>query len=106
MWAKPTGIDVPQIWMTYSEISELLDCSIEEARSRVVIEQLDRKISRDGQRRVKLNELMMITFVRRIQEAFFDNSHAVRELRRMHDMLRSESDLARNIAPQSRQSVG
>jgi hypothetical protein len=37
-----------QIWMTYEELPEMLDCTGVRVRERVHLERLDRKISRDG----------------------------------------------------------
>jgi hypothetical protein len=50
------GDDVmPQIWMTYDEIAALLGCSADGVRAEAVHRSLDRKKSRDGLTRVKLD---------------------------------------------------
>jgi hypothetical protein len=46
---------MPQIWMTYGEIAGLLGCEPDEARAQAVYRSLDRKRSRDGLTRVKLD---------------------------------------------------
>jgi hypothetical protein len=46
---------MPQIWMTYDEIADLLGCEPDEARALAVHRSLDRKKSRDGLTRVKLD---------------------------------------------------
>lgn len=46
---------MPQIWMTYGEIADLLGCTAEAARAQAMIRSLDRKSSRDGLTRVKLD---------------------------------------------------
>ena len=51
---------MPQIWMTYEELAGMLDCTVMEARERVHLERLDRKISRDGKKRAKLSVAMKI----------------------------------------------
>jgi hypothetical protein len=46
---------MPQIWMTYAELATLIECDPNEARKRAIEQMLDRKKSRDGHTRVKLN---------------------------------------------------
>jgi hypothetical protein len=46
---------MPQIWMTYGEIAGLLGCNADEARAQAIFRSLDRKKSRDGLTRVKLD---------------------------------------------------
>jgi hypothetical protein len=46
---------MPQIWMTYGEIARLLGCNADEARAQAIFRSLDRKKSRDGLTRVKLD---------------------------------------------------
>ena len=54
---------MPQIWMTYSELAILLECDGNEARNRAVEQNLDRKKSRDGHTRVKLNLPLASLFI-------------------------------------------
>lgn len=58
---------MPQIWMTYEELAVMLDCSIPEARERVQLERLDRKLSRDGKTRAKLSASMIAIFIDRLK---------------------------------------
>lgn len=44
-----------QIWMTYDELAELSGCTSAEARMRAIHLSLDRRKSRDGATRVKLD---------------------------------------------------
>lgn len=48
---------MPQIWMTYSEVAALLGCDGDRARIQAMQRSLDRKKSRDGLTRVKLDLL-------------------------------------------------
>jgi hypothetical protein len=54
---------MPQIWMTYDELGALLECDGQQARDRAIEQRLDRKKSRDGQTRVKLNLPLASLFV-------------------------------------------
>ncbi|MBC9983247.1 hypothetical protein HA482_34185, partial [Bradyrhizobium sp. INPA_01384B] len=50
---------MPQIWMTYDELGMLCGCSAGEARVQALHWALDRRRSRDGNTRVKLNFALM-----------------------------------------------
>ena len=52
-----------QIWMTYIELGSLLQCSPNEAREQAITVDADRKVSRDGLSRVKLNADWMELFM-------------------------------------------
>jgi hypothetical protein len=54
---------MPQIWMTYDEIAALLGCSADAARAQAVYRSLDRKKSRDGLTRVKLDSDWIAHFI-------------------------------------------
>jgi hypothetical protein len=88
---------LPQIWMTYEELAELLDCSVTDARERAHVEQLDRKISRDGKKRAKLNASLVAIFIARIKTMDLVTDRAVTELRHVHGLL-EEADRPRRIA--------
>jgi hypothetical protein len=98
---------MPQIWMTYEELAGLLDCSAMEARSRVHLERLDRKISRDGRKRAKLNMAMMGIFIARIKMIDDAADRAVEDLRRTHRLLSGRAEPPKPSTshwPRSRQS--
>jgi hypothetical protein len=61
--ALDDGSNMPQIWMTYPELAILLECDGYEARNRAVEQNLDRKKSRDGHTRVKLNLPLASLFI-------------------------------------------
>jgi hypothetical protein len=65
---------MPQIWMTYEELGDLLQCGSDGARARIREDRLDRKISHDGHKRVKLNLMLTGIFLDRIR------SHAYAQL--------------------------
>jgi hypothetical protein len=98
---------MPQIWMTYEELAGLLDCNAMEARSRVHLERLDRKISRDGQKRAKLNMAMMGIFIARIKMSDDAADRAIEDLRQAHCLLSGRAEPPRPSTsnwPGSRQS--
>ena len=99
---------MPQIWMTYEELAGVLDCTVMEARERVHLERLDRKISRDGKKRAKLSLEMTGIFIKRLKT--IDHAmdrRAVDDLRHVHGLLSERADQPRRLTPQwlrSRQS--
>jgi hypothetical protein len=82
---------MPQIWMTYDEIADLLGCDAEAARAMVIHRSLDRRKSRDGFTRTKLDLDWTARFIAAIREADPALDQAVRELRMMGDAM-SRSD--------------
>jgi hypothetical protein len=75
---------MPQIWMTYREIAALLGCEPDEARIRVVQRSLDRKKSRDGLTRVKLDPHWMARFYAAIRNPDALIDQAVCDLQIVH----------------------
>jgi hypothetical protein len=75
---------MPQIWMTYDEIATLNGCSAAEARMQAIHLSLDRRKSRDGNTRVKLNLVLMARFLETVREAEFDLDEAITALRDAH----------------------
>ena len=73
---------MPQIWMTYLELAALLDCSVISARAYAT--SLDRKKSRDGLTRAKLDVELIARFVAKIREADPGIDTAVRDLLHVH----------------------
>jgi hypothetical protein len=78
---------MPQIWMTYDEIADLLGCDAEAARAMAIHRSLDRRKSRDGFTRTKLDLDWTARFIAAIREADPALDQAVRELRMMGDMM-------------------
>ncbi|WGS18657.1 MULTISPECIES: hypothetical protein [unclassified Bradyrhizobium] len=60
---------MPQLWMTYQEIADLLGCDTEMARVTTIQRALDRKRSRDGLTRTKLDSELTAKFVAAIRNA-------------------------------------
>ncbi len=79
---------MPQIWMTYAEIADMLGCDAETARSVTIQRSLDRKKSRDGMTRAKLDPELTARFVDAIRNADAAIDEAVRDLRMMREMMR------------------
>jgi hypothetical protein len=83
---------MPQIWMTYEELANLLGCTVAEVRYRIHLERLDRKLSRDGNKRVKLSPSMIVIFIEWLKTVDFSTNIAVDELRHVHHQLRSSDE--------------
>ena len=84
---------MPQIWMTYDEIAGLLGCSADAARAKAVYRSLDRKKSRDGLTRVKLDSEWTAHFVTAIRETDPALDEAVRGLQTIHGQMAREVSL-------------
>ena len=76
---------MPQIWMTYDEIADLLGCDAEMAKAMAIHRSLDRRKSRDGLTPAKLDLDWTERFIAAIREADPALNQAVRELRLMRD---------------------
>jgi hypothetical protein len=63
---------MPQIWMTYEELGSLLDCAPATARNIVVANACDRRKSRDGRTRVKLNAALAELFFEALLKHWID----------------------------------
>lgn len=88
---------MPQIWMTYDELATLSGCTAAEARVQALHLSLDRRRSRDGNTRVKLDVALMARFFETIREFGLDDAiTALREThRRMSDGVSSDRDSVR-----------
>jgi hypothetical protein len=91
-------VQVPQIWMTYEELACMLGCNVLEARDRSYGEKLDRKISRDGKKRVKLNPALTTMFIEQLQGIATDR--LVNRLRSAHELMRDPADQPLADTPQ------
>ncbi|MBH5399967.1 hypothetical protein HZZ13_19550 [Bradyrhizobium sp. CNPSo 4010] len=81
---------MPQIWMTYDELGALCGCGATEARDRAIHLSLDRRRSRDGATRVKLDLALTAKFFVSVREADFDLDCAIEAL---HDTHRQMAEL-------------
>ncbi|MCK1473636.1 hypothetical protein ACVWZZ_006280 [Bradyrhizobium sp. LM6.10] len=75
---------MPQIWMTYSELAALSGCTPAEARMRAIHLSLDRRKSRDGTTRVKLDLALTAKFFASVRESDFDLDSAIEALQATH----------------------
>lgn len=75
---------MPQIWMTYDELARLCDCSSNDARLRAIHLSLDRRKSRDGATRVKLDLALTAKFFASIRDADIDLDCAIEALQNTH----------------------
>jgi hypothetical protein len=71
---------MPQIWMTYGEIAALLGCDADDVRAQAIQRSLDRRKSRDGLTRVKLDLVWMARFYATVRDADVMLDNAIREL--------------------------
>lgn len=78
---------MPQIWMTYQEIADMLGCAPEMARATSIERALDRKKSRDGLTRVKLDSELTARFVAELRRADEALGQAVRALLETHQAM-------------------
>jgi hypothetical protein len=78
---------MPQIWLTYDELADVMDCDPADARDNAIAIGLDRRKCHDGQTRAKLNALLTEAFLdgllrrwleREVQTCASD-LHAIRE---------------------------
>ena len=80
--------------MTYDELASLCGCSSIEAKVQVTHLALDRKKSRDGLTRVKLNPALTAKFFKTIKEADYNLDAAIEELhqtyRQMAQLLKKD----------------
>ncbi|EIG58478.1 hypothetical protein FXB41_30000 [Bradyrhizobium canariense] len=73
-----------QIWMTYDELAGLSGCTPAEARMRAIHLSLDRRKSRDGATRVKLDLALTAKFFASVRDAGFDLDGAIEALQATH----------------------
>jgi hypothetical protein len=78
---------MPQIWMTYEELAGMLDCSVAEVRERTLLQKLDRKLSRDGKKRVKLSLELISVFINRVKAGERSLDRAITDLRQTHRVM-------------------
>ena len=97
---------MPQIWMTYGELADLMECGLAQASEHVRNERLDRKKSRDGKTRVKLDLALMELFVARIR-ATADRSldDAIHDLRGLHALMQRYEGQDRGVAADAGEAI-
>ena len=78
---------MPQIWMTYVELAALCGCSASDVKLRVNHLSLDRKKSRDGITRIKLNLALTAKFFEMIKETEYDLDAAIEELQQTYGQM-------------------
>ncbi|MBW7971528.1 hypothetical protein [Bradyrhizobium sp. BR 10289] len=75
---------MPQIWMTYNELGALCGCGAMEARERAIHLSLDRRKSRGGTTRVKLDLALTAKFLASVRDSDFDLDCAIEALQNTH----------------------
>jgi hypothetical protein len=81
------GQGMPQIWMTYQELGILCGVGADQARLQAQHLLLDRRRSRDGNTRVKLNAPLIARFLETMREAEPDLDDAIAALRDAHQQM-------------------
>jgi hypothetical protein len=86
------SIDVPQIWVTYSEFAALIDCDPTEARKASIAAGLHRRKSRDGETRVKLTSTLATTFLDMLvrQSLEWRMTACADDLRSAHELMQEQ----------------
>ncbi len=84
---------MPQIWMTYDELATLIGCDAATARAVAMAIPLDRRKSRDGNTRSKLNPALAAAYIdimlRQRQDCEIDE--CVDNLREVHGRMMARS---------------
>jgi hypothetical protein len=91
---QTTGVSgVPQIWLTYDELADLMNCDPAGARGAAAAIRLDRRKSRDGQTRAKLTPSLAEAFLEGILRQRLEQEIAARagDLRAMHERMARHS---------------
>ncbi|MGY4606932.1 hypothetical protein ACVW16_005344 [Bradyrhizobium sp. USDA 4474] len=78
---------MPQIWMTYDELARLSGCTAAEARIRAIHLSLDRRKSRDGATRIKLDLALTAKFFASIRDADSDLDCAIEALQNTYQQM-------------------
>jgi hypothetical protein len=78
---------MPQIWMTYREIADMLGSDTDVARAETIRRSLDRKKSRDGSTRAKLDLELTALFIAAIRDADPALDQAIHNLRVMGEAM-------------------
>ena len=87
---------MPQIWMTYDEVAALMGCTTDAVRVQVAYRCLDRKKSRDGVTRVKLDSDWTAHFLAASWDADPALDQAIRDLQIIHsEMARDAGQIVR-----------
>jgi hypothetical protein len=69
---------MPQIWLTYDELAALMDCNPAAARTAAAAIPLDRRRSRDGFTRAKLNSALTEAFLEQLTWRLLDREVSAR----------------------------
>lgn len=89
---------MPQIWLSYDELADLMGCDAEAARTAAASIPLDRRKSHDGRTRAKLNPDLADLFLDRVLRHRLDQElrACAGDLRAVHQrMARAPLDASR-----------
>jgi hypothetical protein len=84
---------VPQFWLTYVELAVLMNCDVAAARAAAAVIPLDRRRSRDGLTRTKLNTALSEIFLEQLMRSVIDRqvSACADDLRRLREAMATQS---------------
>ncbi len=84
---------MPQIWMTYGELAALIGCDAATARATAIAIPLDRRKSRDGNTRSKLNPALAEAYIEFLLQQRRDHELdvCVDHLRDIHEQMAGRS---------------
>jgi hypothetical protein len=87
---------VPQFWLTYDELAELMNCDAAAARAAAAAIPLDRRRSRDGFTRAKLNAALSEIFFEQLIRRLIDQQivACAEDLRRVREAMAAQSESA------------
>lgn len=83
---------VPQFWLDYDELGALLGCDAAQARAAAAAIPLDRRKSRDGRTRAKLDGELVARFLDRLVEGHVDERlrACAADLRAVHALMATQ----------------
>ncbi len=83
---------MPQVWLTYEELGELLDCEASAARDKSVQAGWTRRQCRDGLTRVKLLPAMAHEYMTSYVRAFQESARVDRLVAPLRDILQQADE--------------
>ncbi len=94
---------MPQIWLTYEELAIVMNCDAVAARSTAAAIGLDRRRSRDGQTRAKLNASLTEAFLEGVlrRRVELEMAQSASELRAMHMRMADRADMPQRLSAAS-----
>ncbi len=89
---------MPRIWMTYTELADLLGCSPTDARDYAIARSLVRRKSRSGLTHTELDGLLTLAFIERVRgqdrpaSPEIELDQAIADLQNIHEEMSRTGD--------------